>query len=115
MADERAIATAGSTATLERHVSMPCSRTGNTNIGTQDGLEGGGAVASSVRTGRSTVPKAPLWYRQTVERVIVSPGWSASYLGSGMVRWSMHKAMHGWCKGVNVGVLAPFHIQNRRV
>ena len=82
MAADRAVAAAESTATLERHVSMARSGTGNKNVGTRDGLVGGGAVASSESTGRSKVPKTLLWSRKMVERVIVSPIWSAICRGS---------------------------------
>jgi len=73
MADDRAIAAAKSTATLDRHVSMACSGTGNENVWTRGVLVGGGALAFSVRTGRSMVPKTPLWSKKEVGRVIVSP------------------------------------------
>ncbi len=60
IADERAIAAALSTATLERHVSMACFGTGGGGVGARGVVADGGTVAFSVRTGRSMVPKTPL-------------------------------------------------------
>ncbi len=73
LADERAIAADESTATLDRHVSKACSGTGNKSVGIRGGLVGGGATASSVRTGKYMVPMTPLWSNTEVERVMVSP------------------------------------------
>ena len=73
MADERVISVDESTATLERHVSMACSGTGNKSVGTRGVLGCGGALASSVRTGTRMVPRTPLWSKTEVERVVVSP------------------------------------------
>jgi hypothetical protein len=86
MVDERVIAVDASTATLERHDSMACSGTGNKSVGTCGVLGGGGAVASSVRTGIRMVPRTPLWSKKEVERVVVSPIYVESCRGSHMVR-----------------------------
>ncbi len=86
MADERVIAMDESTATSERHVSVTCSGTGNKSVGTRGVLGGGGAVASSVRTGIRMVPRTPLWSKKEVERVVVSPICVESRRGSHMVR-----------------------------
>ena len=94
-AEERAIAVAESTTTLERHVAMACFGTGKKNVWTRSVPAGGGAVAFLVRTGRSMVPKTPLWSKKEVERVIVSPVLSARYRGSPMARWLMHVALQG--------------------
>ena len=59
MADFRAVAAAESTATLECHISMSYSGTGTTNVWTRGVLAGGGAVASSVRTGINMFSKTP--------------------------------------------------------
>jgi len=115
MADERAIAVAESTATLERNVFMACSGVGNKNARTRGVLTGGGAVASSVRNGSSMVPKTPSWSKKEVERVMVSPTLSARYIGFQIVRWSMHVVMQSWCGGVKVGVSsAPSHLEKER-
>ena len=86
MADERVIAVDESIATLERHVSIACSGTGNKSVGTQGVLGGKGAVASSVRTGIRMVPRTLLWSKKEVERVVVSPIYVESCIGSHMVR-----------------------------
>ena len=86
MADNRAIVVYEPTATLELHVSMARSGTGNINVGTRCVLAGGGALASSLRTGRSIVPRTPLWSKKEVERVMMSPIWSERCRGSQMVR-----------------------------
>ncbi len=86
MADEREIAVDESTATLERHVSMACSGTGNMSVGTRGVLAGGGAMASSVRTGIRMLPRTFLWSKKEVERVVVSPICVESCRGSHMVR-----------------------------
>ena len=67
MADERVIAVGESTATLERHVSIACSGTGNMSVGTRGVFRGRGAVVSSVRTGIRMVPRTPLWSKKEVE------------------------------------------------
>ena len=72
-AGERATAVDESTATLERHVFMACSGTGNISVGIRGVLGGGGAMASSVRSGICMVPRTPLWSKKEVERVVVSP------------------------------------------
>jgi hypothetical protein len=86
MADERVIAADESTATLERHISMACSGNGKRSVETRDFLGGGGAAASSVRTGIRMVPITPLWSKKEVERVVVSPICVESCRGSHMVR-----------------------------
>jgi hypothetical protein len=92
MADERATTADDSTDTLERHVTMTSCMTRNKNVGTRGVLAGGGAVAYSVRTGRSMVPKTPLSSKNEVERVTVSRTWTGSCWGSQMARGSMHIA-----------------------
>jgi len=114
MADDRVVAVAESTATLERHVSMSCSGTRNLNVWTRGVLMGGGDVASSVRIGMYMVPRTPLWYKNELVRVVVLPIWSVRRLGSHMVRWSMYVAWLGWCGGVKVEVLAHSHLKNGR-
>jgi hypothetical protein len=86
MAHETVIAVDESTVTLERHVSMECSGTGNRSVGTRGVLGGGGGVASSVRTGKRMVPRTPVWSKKEVERVGVSPICVESYRGSHIVR-----------------------------
>jgi len=109
-----AVVVADSTTTLERHVSMSFSGTGNMNVWTRGVLAGGGAVASSVRTGTCIVPKTPVWSKKEVVRMVVPPIWPTRCLGSQMVRWSMHVARPGWCGGVKVKVSAPSHIKHGR-
>jgi hypothetical protein len=66
MVNARAVAVAGSTATLDRHVSVSYSGTGNLNVWTRGVLVSGGVVTSPVRTGICMVPKTPLWYKNEV-------------------------------------------------
>ena len=86
MADERAIAADESTATSVRHVSMACFGTGNWSIGTRGVFVGGGAVASSVRTGICRVARTSLRSKKEVERVKMSPICSERCLGSRTAR-----------------------------
>lgn len=86
MANARALAGAESTATLERHVSMSGSGTGNLNVWTLGGMEGGGAVSVLVRTGRRMFPRTLLSSRNEVVRAVVPPTWDASCPGSQIVR-----------------------------
>ena len=111
MTDTRVVAAAESTATLERHVSMSCSGTGNLNVYTRCVLTGGEVEASSIRTGISTVPMTLLSYKNEVGRVLVPPIWSARCLGSQMMRWSMHIAGPGWCGCLKVKDSAFSHLQ----
>ncbi len=73
MAAARAVAEAESTATLERHVSMSGSGTGNLNVWTLGGLGGGCVVSASLRIGRRMLPMTPLWSKNEVVRVVVPP------------------------------------------
>jgi len=59
-----------STTTLERHVFMSCSGTGNMNVRTRGVLVCGGVVASSVRTGIGMVPMTPVWSKKEKGRVV---------------------------------------------
>ena len=86
MTDERAIAVDESTAILERHVSVACSGNGNKSVGTRGVLGGGGAMASSLRIVIYMVPRNPLWSKNEVERVVMSPICVDSCLGSQIVR-----------------------------
>ncbi len=86
MADASAVAGAESTATVERHVSVSGSTTGNLNVWILGDLEGGGAVSASVRTGRRMLPRTPLWSRNEVVRAIIPPTWDASCPGYQIMR-----------------------------
>ncbi len=113
MADERAIAVDESIATLRCHDFMACSGTGKRSVGTRGVKGGGGAVASSVRTGRCMIPKTPLWSKE-VERVTVSSFYWRRCHGSQIVRLSMHVATQGRCGGTKVNFSSPFHLKKGR-
>jgi len=113
MADARAVAVDESTATLERHVSMPCFGTGNLNVWIRGVLIGGG-MTSRERTGICMVLKTPSWSKNEVVRVVVPQIWWASCPGSQMARWSMHVAWLGWRGGVKAGVTTPSHLLDGR-